>query len=715
MAYVDYASVEDLLRKEAQANGVNPDVAAAMLRLENGGRTVLDTTTTSPKGARGVTQVIDSTFQSLVQSGQLAPDTDMSSLAGQIKAGIAALKDSIRQNPNDPLAQLAGYNGSPKVAALFKAGKYNEMPLETQQYVARGAKILGIPFAAASLPETAGNQPNVDPISLTRIAQAKFQTGMGTILEQLKSAMGFAKENTADQVDAIGRAASASMKLNDAKADDEVTRIGTMNAALQQFGIEMGNKNTIDQNAILTKTDQQLLEARMQLNAAESVSPVANLPAWIVGQTMKMTLGPQIKSLTETRNAALSAITARQALAQGQQQITPAVTEKVARDRAAAQNEQALALAQIEQAKIKASGLTEQLHLLDARRAFLSDEMNGDFKMGDMLMRQNSMLMEDERFKWMKGKEARANEEENAELSRYNQVLLRMGVPVGALFSDKTQLGKLPKDRMAALEEMATGAASTPDLMRAMNIWNAPLLLRQSAPLLAKSYEKILTIEPAEMDAEFMKAQTTGKKISADEAASNIYARRVKTWKDQIANGYYNRATDDNPLKMNAKIYSANPQLKDNPIARWVTEQTEPEKIKEKDIILFQIGQLKAGTPIDLLVKQASQYYRAGYQYQYENSGLAFIGISPKNPKFDDIGYGISRDVLDTSDSGKFISLDNYNAQAKITTDAGFNMMNPASYKNFLTQAFIKYNANVLRTETDLQSGSGILGLGTIQ
>jgi hypothetical protein len=131
MDYISFA------REEATRQGIDPDLVAAVLRQESGGKA----DAVSPKGARGLMQVMPETGVEVAQKIGLT-DYDHENPEHNIKVGVSYLKEQLDTFKDTKLA-LAAYNAGPEAVK-----KYGGVPpyKETQDYV---AKITGkLPLAS---------------------------------------------------------------------------------------------------------------------------------------------------------------------------------------------------------------------------------------------------------------------------------------------------------------------------------------------------------------------------------------------------------------------------------------------------------------------------------------------------------------------------------------------------------------------------------------
>jgi hypothetical protein len=124
--------VADMIREQAQAQGVPVNLALSMAFAENGfrqydqnGKVIL-----SPKGAVGIMQVMPGTGKEYGFSRQ-----DLTDPEKNIQAGVSVLKDFLGRSGGDSMMAAGMYNAGPN-HAFFKTGK-GDLPEETQNYIAK--------------------------------------------------------------------------------------------------------------------------------------------------------------------------------------------------------------------------------------------------------------------------------------------------------------------------------------------------------------------------------------------------------------------------------------------------------------------------------------------------------------------------------------------------------------------------------------------------
>jgi len=119
----DASTIRDHIRFASMATGVDPDFIESVIRVESG----YNAAAISPKGARGLMQLMPSTAASLGVRDSLDPKAN-------IDGGSRYLREMLVRFDGDAIRALAAYNAGPE-----KVERYKGVPpyRETRQYVAR--------------------------------------------------------------------------------------------------------------------------------------------------------------------------------------------------------------------------------------------------------------------------------------------------------------------------------------------------------------------------------------------------------------------------------------------------------------------------------------------------------------------------------------------------------------------------------------------------
>jgi len=135
------------IAKEAERQGVNPELALAIAEAETGGKFShygKDGVLTSPAGAKGVMQTMPDTVDLYNKKFNL--DIDPNDEDSNIKGGVFILKDLLTQYKK-PRNAVALYNASPKAVANFLKtydtdpdAAIMSLPKETRDYSTRVSK-----------------------------------------------------------------------------------------------------------------------------------------------------------------------------------------------------------------------------------------------------------------------------------------------------------------------------------------------------------------------------------------------------------------------------------------------------------------------------------------------------------------------------------------------------------------------------------------------
>jgi Rod binding domain-containing protein len=120
---LDNSQLNDIISRVAGEQKLPPALVKAVIACESGG----DTTAVSPKGAKGLMQLIDSTAAAVGVSDPFDPEQN-------IRGGASYLRQMLDRYDGDLERSLAAYNAGPGAV-----DRYQGIPpyAETQQYVER--------------------------------------------------------------------------------------------------------------------------------------------------------------------------------------------------------------------------------------------------------------------------------------------------------------------------------------------------------------------------------------------------------------------------------------------------------------------------------------------------------------------------------------------------------------------------------------------------
>jgi Transglycosylase SLT domain len=153
-------SWEEIVGAEAARQKVDPRLAIAVARTENGG---YDPSARSPAGAIGLMQLMPATAK--------RHGVDPTDPYQNIKGGVAELRQLLDQNGGDVRKALSLYNGSPSADPAV-TGAYADRVLARIQGMPRGAGTA--PAAQPATPATPAAQPAATPPPAPSPALAKF-------------------------------------------------------------------------------------------------------------------------------------------------------------------------------------------------------------------------------------------------------------------------------------------------------------------------------------------------------------------------------------------------------------------------------------------------------------------------------------------------------------------------------------------------------------
>lgn len=362
-------SLQDIfaeIDRQAEKFGVNPRTAKALMLAENTSdgsmatRTSFRTDAVSPAGARGLMQVMPDTATGLQKAGFLPPEWkyDANNLASNVSAGLAALQEKLgRMNNPDDLGELASvYNGSTKTHKAYKAGLFDKLPAEIQQYTKKlrradmelGGHPVNNPSAYVAPTAGTGGMPSggststnsrttrstsFDPEALASFTdtitqqvrpggefdntaqlintQAAVRNETASALQKSIIEQGIAAgaEATASAVTAASNAATRAKILSDMNLNPAANN----NAMLQALGV-------------ISSADTELASMKPEIDSRMAVGFFDNPLEWFINQTRLPGMVAKYNSTVDTKNNAAASYAERALIASTQQSLS-AVTD----------------------------------------------------------------------------------------------------------------------------------------------------------------------------------------------------------------------------------------------------------------------------------------------------------------------------------------------------------------------------------------------------
>jgi hypothetical protein len=656
MAVLDRATIEQELEREAREQGVNPKVARAILRAENGGARSIDTETTSPAGAVGILQVMPDTLAGLRRLGFIPQDLDYSTPQGQIKAGVAAIKERMSAGITSPVDLAVSFNGSPAVYKAFKAGQ--PVPAETTKYIANFTKAFGGDGMADDAYDD--STPGVTPV--TRVANKGTATGQSFrtsstfsvlpadieegIMTSMNRASGLIdqllvkipaynqqiEDITKQQTEAQRRMGVAASQVAVTKGDIEIADVKNRENILSTYGININSKdeagNLAQQQALATIKQMEAIRGPLadQIAVLKGTNPLDDPAGWLVNNFKALGLEQTYNAVDNRQKIAIDHLNQIQALATKQAAIQPAdVTESIQlRSYAEAQYARAKATADIAQTESAAKqhiarSMTEQLNLVNA----------------DLSHRFAAARLYQEKFSLSQADVARTKAEK--EEQDYFNVLNMFGDTFGMKPLNKISIKLFDKETMDSFARAAhTGSfqnmGEAVSTMHKLIGDNGFADLQKKSPVLGDFLVDAVKGGQAELDKLYEKDRTNG--------TSNPLFKVYKTDKERLELGIdlwqkakeeellykdYSKLSVDNPRKIDYARANTLPELASNS----VTTLTKNFKgvVSDELIINNAVGSaLNDPSTIPKLAQDIATYYRTATESRAGSQGLSQYG-----------------------------------------------------------------------------------------
>lgn len=143
--------LRQIVRERAQAHGVDPNIAEAVMMAESGGKP----NALSPAGAYGPMQLMEPTARGL--------GVDRNDPYQNIDGGVRYLKENLTRFNGDVGSALAAYNAGP--GRVSKTSDFSQLPQETRNYVPKVMN-MAASFADRQQPQQPVGQPSGQPSSI---------------------------------------------------------------------------------------------------------------------------------------------------------------------------------------------------------------------------------------------------------------------------------------------------------------------------------------------------------------------------------------------------------------------------------------------------------------------------------------------------------------------------------------------------------------------
>jgi hypothetical protein len=677
MALYNTDQVAELVRKEAALQGVPPELAVALLKAENSGfdkdgkittRQQIDTETVSGKNARGVMQVIPETVAGLVNTGYLSANTDLNSVEGQVKAGIATIKEARDRGITSPMEQAAYYNGGQAALNTFRVNKGN-LNGETAGYLRKVAFHLGGSVDdETSTDSSTGSTGNTTSTTSSRTGTSSTRR---TLPPEIADSL-ITKNNQVSALNAtniaqlqtlvqgiLGNADTTKTAIDSsATAKTEVDKL-----ALQKAGIEQDSKNNVlsaaginlnDSNNILaknmetiTRNNAERTELSTQITALKSKDMLTDPVGWLMDSVKQLPLIARHNALLVERNNAIGNIEQAQRIATNQTAIQPANLKNVYNDMALASANQNYAAASLEKAKVTGVAQAQVANTIIHQSNLAGEDFTKDLRLGELLGTSTTVsTMEGE-------KESQSDKDAQQLLDRVNLVQRSMGLPA----FNKLTFSMLDKDKKQLLLDAAMfspksqegsfriGKTPSEAVSYIYSTWgtNGLQSMQEQAPAAAQLYTHI--IRQGEATATALKNAAAlnpgGQEAHILKGAKNdreVIEEGIKKWTDKIEkevepkNNYLGLSTD-NPYKLQYQVAGSRKELAGNPYGQFAAaQQKQAPGVKLDDTVMLTkaLADITTGKQdVGTVAKNLQEFYVKGTTAQYTDMRMNQFGFKP--------------------------------------------------------------------------------------
>ena len=690
---VDSALLESQIEAEAQRQGVDPSIAKAIFRAENGtlrdGKLVVnptvDTATTSPKGAFGIMQVMPDTFRGLVSQGFLAQNTDMTDYTSQIRAGVAAIKELNSRGLTSPMDVAIGYNASPTVFKDFRNGK--ALPAETADYVQKVGATLGTTMDTNVSGSTNLSGSSSRSTSVQRVLPPELESRLNKTSSELSTLAGDTQtslQNLIQQMTGQAGTATQSVKeLGDAKAgkvsadsDLAIAQNQMSNNILSRLGINVNDGGTDSKMQSLISNLTQSLDQRdqlgKQLGALQSTDLTQDPVGWFVNNIKALGVQPAYDAAQRNVDNAKSALTTLQGIATNQINIQPAANLSEL---------QTAKQAAIRVAKAEADVAAQKMNLETSQAVArqLVDVMqvkNMDMSQQLALARQFS-----ERFSLSEGDTER-QQMKKEEQDMFDQINLKL-LAIGGTPVNKATFKGMTKEKQDILASLATGGGSfgsTPGnaISNIYSIIGSAGIQRmqQNNPTQAQFLQNAVRNGMETYSALQNKAVTDPKvaemvkqaKTDQDKLQLGIDVW-MKNMQSEVDGGNMLNTNKNNPFRIDLSAATTITPNADNPVTKFLREWSTGPGGKanvipdEKLTLNYVASQVADGKmPMSQASDAIREFYANGLAWQRQQRGQSMLGMPvqttyPVKAGANFLGFGSQAvDLLNKSSIENFLT-----------------------------------------------------------
>lgn len=673
------------IENQAAAMGLDPIIAKSLAVAENtgsgsvAGKKSYNGAAVSPVGASGVMQVMPATARGLQQAGFLPADWkhDPTNLASQVQAGLAAMKEKMgRMNDPTDLGEWASvYNGSSKTHRAYKAGDFAAMPEETKQYAEKlrraqmelgGNAGAGRGTQGVAEAQALAGRGATTTRSATTQTQALYDPAMqndflNNILSyagpggDIDRTMEDVEKSIADRTTAANALLQAITDTGKAKGEEAGAKAAVAAGAQAKRAMILTNMNldpTKTANemdrafGVITQTGDQMDKLRADINAKQQVNMVTNPLDWLMAKSQLPFMVKQFNGLVDKQNDATSRYKDLASIAGTQQSLSAATdADGILRMGAAeAKTEAAQSAAQAEKFKIELAG------------AEIRDAQTMKSLMGQKLQLGMQALQLSKVTETTSSSTAEKDAEKKFQAQTFANMQAMIKAAGGTPPENITELKMLTPKKREALMQAAISGTFGENLSDSFQFMHDNSSLEKlartggagvAAWVQGTSMEAGKELNAMKAEADKFKKPFNGQK-ELPEALNRIGAR----YQGEAATDM-RKASEFNPLRIDYKMASDAPELKNNAMAIWLKDYGPGgakevfTKVDEGRVLQKFAESVKTGSmPAQAAAAQISEYYRVATVKQAKATNYPMFGISKPLKtyavQFDDLGKDVT-------------------------------------------------------------------------
>lgn len=702
---VRLGDVATLLEQEALKAGLNPALAKSLLIAENSAAgefnpdKLVPLSTTSPKGAYGVGQVMPATRDGLIRNGYLPAGFKDDTLQSQVQAMVAVMKEQTKYTGGDPVLAAAMYNGGFAAMNAVKSGNMAGLNPETTQYLKKvGVNMDGNdPTKVRTSVSSSGSGVPVAALQRVQDAGGVWEKTVSGILDSLRGLTGETQAAAGEAQGAVADMGAAKGTMALQRGEAVRAQEANRNELLQAMGVDMKKADSeiraLQGEAAIAQEEMRQLSP--QLKELRNKSFMDDPLGWIMAQ-VQLEQSAAAYNTAQTRfTQAMGTIDQKQIQATRQFGLQPGVSVDAALLSAEAEAKAAAAEARVRSFEIGQTARNAQSAAFSTELRFADVQFENAKTMARIMS---------ERFNITQAEVA--DKAEREDLTKIN-VFRNMIAAAPVSYDEFKRMDA--KTRTEMIQEASRTSFTVADSPgQAMRL----LYDRRTLAAFAKDLSPQAAVFLGELHQLGEKAASTLDPKNAKASPEDKYIKaindKVLEWRKDAIESNNNTRDPNNPFRLHPHVAAQSPALKGNTIAQYVLSTADGgARLDDKAILQYGVAQVVSGAKTaEQAAEELQRFYWEGTKFQDQSYRMSLLGFDRRNPATGKIEYNVDRDMYGIFER----TLTN-------ATNPGANvrLFNKPSLVNFITYRAVQEKAAKPLINTSATIERGLEGLKTLQ